>query len=205
MDASGEVADLMIKEGLQASETAVKLTASGIKNVAALLAALAQSDRKITGRASAKKLTKDPTPAVVLPLKAEDVPQFERLAKKDYGILYVIARPNGKTGGTVDIISNERYAAKLNALYQALGYPLPEKSVQEEPAKKAKTRAPQEKSLPERGNGSKQPTKATMDDLTPKPEQPERRPSVRSRLAALEAASKGLEKAAPIKQKERTR
>lgn len=205
MDASGEVADLMIKEGLQASETAVKLTASGMKNVAALLAALAQSDRKITGRASAKKLTKDPTPAVVLPLKAEDVPQFERLAKKDYGILYVIARPHGKSGGTVDIISNERYAAKLNALYQALGYPMPEKSVQEEPAKKAKSRAPQEKSLPGRGNGSKQPTRATTDDPVPKPEEPERRPSVRGRLAALEAASKGLEKDAPIKQKERMR
>ena len=42
MDVSGEVADLMVKESLQAGETAVKLAASGFKNVAALLIALAQ-------------------------------------------------------------------------------------------------------------------------------------------------------------------
>ena len=60
----------MVKESLQAGETAVRLAASGIKNVAALLIALAQSDRQIIGKTSIKKLTKDPSPAMVLPLKA---------------------------------------------------------------------------------------------------------------------------------------
>ena len=133
MDVSGEVADLMVKESLQAGETAVKLAASGIKNVAALLIALAQSDRKIIGKTSIKKLTKDPSPAMVLPLKAKDVEQFSKLAK-EYGVLYVIARPKGKEGADVDIISNERYSAKLNALFQAMGYPLPEQRKKPSPA-----------------------------------------------------------------------
>lgn len=151
MDVSGEVADLMVKETLQAGEAAVRLAASGIKNVAALLLALSQSDRKIVGRTSAKKLTRDPTPAVVLSLRTEDVKRFGKLAR-EYGILYVIAKPHGRDGPTVDVISTERYAAKLNALYQSMGYPLPEKEAgREENAKKAGPRAPQERSSPERG------------------------------------------------------
>lgn len=205
MDVSGEVADLMVKESLQAGETAVKLAASGIKNVAALLIALAQANYKITGRASARKLTKDPTPPVVVTLKTEDIARFEQLAKKEYGILYVLARPNGKEGPTVDIISNERYSAKLNALMQAMGYPLPEqqkeqdKESKEGDAKKAAPRAQQGRSSPERGNGSKAQTR------TPDDPQPDGKPSVRGRLAALQAASKSMEKSTPVRQKERTR
>ena len=204
MDVSGEVADLMVKESLQAGETAVKLAASGIKNVAALLIALAQSDRKIIGKTSIKKLTKDPSPAMVLPLKAKDVEQFSKLAK-EYGVLYVIARPKGKEGADVDIISNERYSAKLNALFQAMGYPLPEqqkeqdKESKEGDAKKAAPRAQQGRSSPERGNGSKAQTR------TPDDPQPDGKPSVRGRLAALQAASKSMEKSTPVRQKERTR
>lgn len=204
MDVSGEVADLMVKESLQAGETAVKLAASGIKNVAALLIALAQSDRQIIGKTSIKKLTKDPSPAMVLPLKAKDVEQFSKLAK-EYGVLYVIARPKGKEGADVDIISNERYSAKLNALFQAMGYPLPEqqkeqdKEAKEGDAKKAAPRAQQGRSSPERGNGSKPQTR------TPDVPQPEGKPSVRGRLAALQAASKSMEKSAPARQKEHTR
>ena len=39
MDVSGETADLLVKEGVQATETAVKLAGTGLKNVAALLLA----------------------------------------------------------------------------------------------------------------------------------------------------------------------
>ena len=205
MDPSGEVADLMLKQSMEATEKTVKLAASGIRNVAALLIALAKSDRQIIGKTSVKKLTKDPAPAVVLPLKSEDIDKFAKLAKQ-YGVTYIIARPKGKDGGDVDIISTQNYAPQLNALYQAMGYPLPEQQTQdkedaakEEAAKKAAPRAPQEKSSPERGNGSKARTR------TPEPAQPEGKPSVRGRLAALQAASRGMEKPVPVKQKERTR
>ena len=73
---------------------------------------------------------------MVLPLRTEDLGRFRKLAG-EYGILYVIAKPHGKSGPSVDLISTERYAAKLNALYQAMGYPLPEKEA-EEAAKKSR-------------------------------------------------------------------
>lgn len=208
MDVSGEVADLMVKESLQAGETAVKLAATGLKNVAALILALSQSDYKIIGKASARKLAKDPAPAVVATLKTEDVERFQRLAKKEYDILFMIAKPNGKDGPTVDVISNERYAAKINALFQSMGYPIPieKEPEQEEQGKKAKARAQQGRSSPERGNGSKAQTR------TPKPATAEKaepstagKTSVRGRLAALQAAAKSMEKAAPVRNKERTR
>ena len=194
MDVSGEVADLMVKESLQAGETAVRLAASGIKNVAALLIALAQSDRQIIGKTSIKKLTKDPSPAMVLPLKAKDVEQFSKLAK-EYGVLYVIARPKGKEGADVDIISNERYSAKLNALFQAMGYPLPEqpkeqdKESKEGDAKKAAPRARPEHSSPQRGSGSTARQTRSTDTRTTETTE---KPSVKSRLEALRAASEGM-------------
>ena len=40
MNTSGEVADLMVKEGIQITESAVKLTALGAKNLAAIIMAL---------------------------------------------------------------------------------------------------------------------------------------------------------------------
>lgn len=208
MDVSGEVADLMVKESLQAGETAVKLAATGLKNVAALILALSQSDYKIIGKASARKLAKDPAPAVVATLKTEDVERFQRLAKKEYDILFMIAKPNGKDGPTVDVISNERYAAKINALFQSMGYPVPIKKEpeQEKQSKKAEARAPQGRSSPERGNGSKAQTRTIKSAVSEKSEQPTAgKPSVRSRLAALQAAAKGMEKAAPVRNKEHTR
>ena len=47
MDVSGEAADLVAREGIQMSETALKLAATGLNNVAALLLALARANYKV--------------------------------------------------------------------------------------------------------------------------------------------------------------
>ena len=186
MEVSGEVADLVVKEGLQATESAVKLAASGLKNVAALLLALARQDYKVVGKTNSKRLVRDPAPPSVTPLKAEDMKKFQQLAK-DYGVLYFIAKKKGVESETIDVVSTQNYAAKLNAIYQALGYPVPGEEKKEgkegETPKKAQARAPRETSSKERGSGS-----------TPSPERTdiedgEQKPSVKKRLAALKAAS----------------
>ena len=194
MDVSGEVADLMAKESLQVAETAAKLAGSGLKNVAALLLALSKDDYKVVGKTNSKRLARDPAPAEVIRLKKEDIPQFEKLAK-EYGILYFIAQKKGNESGIVDVVSNQNYAALLNAAMEAMHYPIPEKAAQEESAaKKAPSRAQPERSSPERGSG----LNPQRTDTTPE------KPSVRGRLAALQAASDGM-KSAPVKQKEHTR
>ena len=52
MEVSGEAADLVMKEGVQISEEAIKLLARGTKNLAALLYALAKDQKKLYGKVS---------------------------------------------------------------------------------------------------------------------------------------------------------
>ena len=175
MDVSAEAADVVVRESLQATEAAAKLTLEGMKNVAALLLAIAKQDMKVVGQTTAKRLARDPAPAVVIPIKAEDKGKFQKLAK-DFGVLYFIAQKKGNNSGILNVVSNQNYAAQLNAVMEQMGYPIPQKAREDAP-KNVKSRAPQEKSTPERGSGSKpsqttagaveqdSPTKKKLDQL----------------------------------------
>ena len=61
MNTSGEVADLMVKEGLQITEEVVKLTGLGAKNLAAIVIALLKEDNKLQGKTNLKKLLCPPS------------------------------------------------------------------------------------------------------------------------------------------------
>ena len=168
MDVSAEAADVVVRESLQATEAAAKLTLEGMKNVAALLLAIAKQDMKVVGQTTAKRLARDPAPAVVIPIKAEDKAKFQKLAK-EFGVLYFFAQKKGNDNGMLNVVSNENYAALLNAIMQQLGYPIPQKEQEEDAQKKAKSRAPQKKSSPERGSGLKpsQTTAAAVEQDSP--------------------------------------
>ena len=190
MDVSAEAADLVVKEGIQATESAVKLAGSALKNVAALLLALKRQDNKVVGQTNAKRLARDPAPTVVIPLKREDIGEFKKLAK-EYGILYFIAQKRGSTAGYVNVVSNQNYAAQLNAVMEAMAYPIPEKAKGEEAPKKATSRTQPEKSSPERVNGSTpSPTASAATEDVPA----EMRESVRARLEGLKAMSEQKER-----------
>ena len=165
MDVSAEAADVVVRESLQATEAAAKLTLEGVKNVAALLLAIAKQDMKVVGQTTAKRLARDPAPAVVIPIKAEDKAKFQKLAK-EFGVLYFFAQKKGNDNGMLNVVSNENYAALLNAIMQQLGYPIPQKEQEENTQKKAKSRAPQKKSSPERGSGLK-PSQTTAAAVEP--------------------------------------
>ena len=121
MDVSAEAADLMVKEGLQATETAVKLAGSGIKNVAALLLALSKQDYKVIGQASAARLARDPNPPAVVQIRAEDLSRFRKMAAKQYGVLYLPVRKRGDDSGLITIVSTQTYAANLSCIMEELG------------------------------------------------------------------------------------
>ena len=165
MDVSAEAADVVVRESLQATEAAAKLTLEGVKNVAALLLAIAKQDMKVVGQTTAKRLARDPAPAVVIPIKAEDKAKFQKLAK-EFGVLYFFAQKKGNDNGMLNVVSNENYAALLNAIMQQLGYPIPQKEQEEDTQKKAKSRAPQKKSSPESGSGLK-PSQTTAAAVEP--------------------------------------
>lgn len=180
MDVGGAAADVVVKEGVELTGEALKLAGAGLKNVAALLLAIKHEHYKLVGKTNAKTLAKDPSPAVVAPLKAEDKKKFQKLARS-FGLLYFIPKKRDENNPVFNVVSNEANAAKLNAVFQAMGYSVPARETREEPAKKAIPRAPQERSSNGRGNGLKQ----TMERSTDKP-------SVKNQLEALRAASEGV-------------
>ena len=194
MDVSAEAADLVVKESLQATESAAKLLGSGVKNVAALLLALARDDYKVVGKTNSKRLARDPAPAEVIRIKKEDMGKFQKLAK-EFGVLFFFAQKKGNESGYVNVVSSQNYVPQLNAVMEALGYPIPQQAqAKEETPKKAMARAQQEKSSKERGTGSTPSQTGAA----------EQKPSVRKRLEYLKSVSEQT-RSGPEKIKEKTR
>ena len=175
METSGEVADLLVREGLQVAELAAKLSGKGLVNAAVLIAALIKNNYKTVGEVGVSRLNRENAESVAIPIKAGDMAAFEKLAKQ-FGILYAAVRQNGKD--VVHIISNVNYSAQLNTVLDTMGYAAPTVSKEEQAAKKAKARTPQDLSSNERSNGLKS------------VEEKNEKPSVRGRLAALDAVSR---------------
>ena len=194
MEVSGEVADLLVKEGLEAARIATELSAKGLVHAAALLAAMVKQNYKVVGKVGIEKLMKETNAeSVIIPIKAADYEKFQKIAKQ-FGVLYAAVKHESKETGIMHIVSNMNYSAQLNAVMEAMDYAVPEAGKEEKSAKKAKPRAPQEKSSGERGNGLSKATDTTHE-----------KPSVRQRLAALDAMAKEMSRNAPVKQNEKTR
>jgi len=194
MEVSGEVADLLVKEGLEAARIATELSAKGLVHAAALLAAMVKQNYKVVGKVGIEKLMKETNAeSVIIPIKAVDYEKFQKIAKQ-FGVLYAAVKHESKETGVMHIVSNMNYSAQLNAVMEAMDYAVPEAGKEEKSAKKAKPRAPQEKSSEERGNGLSKATDTTHE-----------KPSVRQRLAALDAMAKEMSRNAPVKQNEKTR
>ena len=85
MNTSGEVADLMVKEAIQVTESAVKLAGLGAKNLAALLIAVMQDNQKTQGKTNIQKLIKEGKQLCILQIDKNDLSIFNGEAKK-YGV-----------------------------------------------------------------------------------------------------------------------
>lgn len=190
MEVSGEVADLLVKEGLQIAELAAKLSAKGVVNVAVLMAALMKKNYKVVGEVGVARLNRENVESVIIPIKQADFARFQKLAKQ-FGVLYAAVR-NEDTGKDIQVISNVNYSAQLNAVWEAMGYGVPETKKEEQAAKKARSRALQEKSSDERGNGLNQ--SQTNEKL-----------SVREKLEDLKAVAESLNTPQRSRGKDKTR
>ena len=151
MSTNGETADLMVREGIQITESALKLAGLGAKNLAALLIALANDNQKLAGKTNLKRLIHDGEELTIFSVKQEDLKGFQMEAKR-YGVLfYPIVNKVEKTG-TVEIMAKARDAKQINRIFERMGYPAPVK--EDTAAKKENARAPSENSSKERGTGA---------------------------------------------------
>lgn len=194
MDVSGEVADLMVKESIQITGETVKLLAAGSKNLAAFLLALARDNKKLSGKTNMARLLRDGKELKVFRIREGDLDEFKKFAKKN--VLYSVIRDSRASDGMVDLITNVDYVAQVNHFMESRGYAAPAKAGEDSPPKKAVPRARQDSSSPQRGNGSNPSrSRTTMNTtmgttMTPTSDHP----SVKGRLAAIKAATGGLDK-----------
>ena len=136
MSTNGETADLMVREGIQITESALKLAGLGAKNLAALLIALANDNQKLAGKTNLKRLIHDGEELTIFSVKQEDLKGFQMEAKR-YGVLfYPIINKVEKTG-TVEIMAKARDAKQINRIFERMGYPAP---VKEDTAAKKRER-----------------------------------------------------------------
>ena len=126
MSTNGETADLMVREGIQITESALKLAGLGAKNLAALLIALANDNQKLAGKTNLKRLIHDGEELTIFSVKQEDLKGFQMEAKR-YGVLfYPIVNKVEKTG-TVEIMAKAKDAKQINRIFERMGYPAPVK------------------------------------------------------------------------------
>ena len=81
MNNGGEAADQMVREALQFSEVAIKLTALGFKNSLAIALAYAKENPKVRGKTSLDRLLREGKEMKIIPLQTKDLAQFKACAR----------------------------------------------------------------------------------------------------------------------------
>lgn len=185
MDVSGDVADLMVKEGIQLTEESIKLLAAGSKNLAALLWALARDEKKLVGKTGMTRLIREGKELKVFRLKESDLEEFKKFAKKN--VLFSVVKDAKATDGVVDLVTNVDFVAQVNLFMERRGYPAPDHPQVDEP-KKGDSRARQGSSSPQRGSGST-PSRTRPARTTPRTSDDEK-PSVKEKLDTLRTQAK---------------
>ena len=201
MDASGEVADLMVKESIQLTEESIKLLAAGCKNLTAFLYALAKDNKKLVGKTSMKRLLREGKELKTFCIKAEDLNDFRKYAKPN--ILFAAIRDTKEDDGVVALVTNTDFVSPVNLFMQRRGYPAPTQTQEDDTVKKDAPRTQQGNSSPERGNGSTaSQTRTRPTRMTRTTDNSSDRPSVKAKLDAYRAEAG---KKSPQPSQQRTR
>lgn len=200
MNTSGEVADLMAKEAIQMTESAVKLTALGVKNLAAIVMALANDDGKTEGVAKLKQMLKTGKQLCIMQIKEADLKKFNAEAK-NYGIMYRPVADKTNDNGLCDVIAFQDDIPRLNYIMEKLGYSATEHEIEPEAPEQAKdenskNRQPRAERTNENPHGSKsilfEDTAKTGSGI---------KPSVRKKIEDIKADLEEKKKPAPEKEK----
>ena len=207
MNTSGEVADLMAKEAIQMTESAVKLTALGVKNLAAIVMALANDDGKTEGVAKLKQMLKTGKQLCIMQIKEADLKKFNAEAK-NYGIMYRPVADKTNDNGLCDVIAFQDDIPRLNYIMEKLGYSATEHDIEPEapeqpeaPPNKAKDENSKNRpSRAEKTNENLHGSKSISFEDTAKTDSGTK-PSVRKKIEDIKADLKEKKKPAPEKEK----
>ena len=159
MSQGSEAAEQLTREAIQISEAAIKLSALGAKNLAALCIALANENQKLAGKTNMTRLLKEGKELRVFDVKESDLTKFAEAAKQ-YGVLFSVIKNGRDEFGNVDVLARAEDVSKINRILEKMQYiaPAQDQAKEGDPAKKADSRAPQEQKSDGRGIGLRQET-----------------------------------------------
>ena len=140
MEVGGQAADQIVRTEIQLTEEAIKLLASGSKNLAAFLLALAKDNKKVMGKTNMGRLLQDTRELKFFQIEEKDWTKFTQYAK-EFGVLYSGVKKKNQEDGLITLVSNEGYTSQMNYVLELMGYPIPEKQQEEQPTKKAAPRS----------------------------------------------------------------
>ena len=119
MNAGGDAAEQIVRMSLEGVEVAAKITGTGAKNLAVLIAAVLKEEQKTHGKARLSNMIKSGNELKVFTVQQKDLKTFAKEAKR-YGVLYSVLREkkNDNPNATVDIIARATDAPKISRIVE---------------------------------------------------------------------------------------
>ena len=119
MNAGGDAAEQIVRMSLEGVEVAAKITGSGAKNLAVLIATVLKEEQKTHGKTRLSNMIKSGNELKVFTVQQKDLKTFAKEAKR-YGVLYSVLREkkNDNPNATVDIIARATDAPKISRIVE---------------------------------------------------------------------------------------
>jgi len=119
MNAGGDAAEQVVRMSLEGVEVAAKITGSGVKHLAVLVAAVLKEEQKTHGKARLTNMIKSGHELKVFTVQQKDLKTFAKEAKR-YGVLYSVLREkkNDDPTATVDVIARAADAPKISRIVE---------------------------------------------------------------------------------------
>ena len=117
MNPGGDAAEQVVRMSLEGVEVAAKITGTGAKNIAILLAAVLKEEQKTRGKARMTNMLKSGKELKVYSIRQKDLKTFAKEAKR-YGVLYCVLKDkNSKDGdAVVDVMARADDASKIQRI-----------------------------------------------------------------------------------------
>ena len=121
MNTGGDAAEQVVRLTIEGAEVAVKLTGSGLKDLAILLATVLKEEEKSIRKTRLTNMIKTGKESAVFSIERKNLRRFSKEANR-YGVLYcVVKNKHGKDrGAPVDIIARVEDSAKINYIAEKL-------------------------------------------------------------------------------------
>ena len=116
---SGEAAEQTVRMMLSGSETVIRLTGSAVKNLAAILFALAKSNKKLYGKTSLGKMLRETRDIRVFPMTQEQFDAFQAQAKRQK---LLFAGIQDRRSGLVDLAIPTADVERANLVFERMGF-----------------------------------------------------------------------------------